>query len=130
QAPESITNYTGLGHYLDALDKVAQVEDVRLALGGHEAPIPDLYGRIVDIHASHQRKLNRVLDTIRDAERPVTISDLSKQLYPDRHGYEILLALEEVGAHVEYLYEHGQLAICNLHQIEREDNPPLLYGLA
>ncbi len=130
QAPESITNYTGLGHYLDALTKLTHVEDVRLALGGHEEPIPNLYGRIVDIHASHQRKLNRVLETIRDARQPVTISDLSKRIYPERHGYEILLALEEVGAHVEYLYEHGQLAICNLHQVEQEDNPPLLYGLA
>jgi len=130
QAPESITNYTGLGHYLTALDKLAHVPDIRLALGGHEDPIPDLYARIEEIKASHQRKLNRVLDAIRDAEQPISISDLSKHLYAERHGYDILLALEEVGAHVEYLYEHGQLAICNLHQVEQEDNPTLLYGLA
>jgi hypothetical protein len=51
-------------------------------------------------------------------------------MYPDKHGYEVLLALEEVGAHIEYLYEHGMLSVCNLAEVEREDNPALLYGLA
>lgn len=130
QAPESITPYTGLGHYLEALTKTAQIEGIRLALGGHEDPIEHVYERIETIRASHQRKLERVLDTIRQAGKPCTISDISKALYPERHGYEVLLALEEVGAHVEYLYHHGQLAICNLDEVEREDNPALQYGLA
>lgn len=130
QAPESITHYTGLGHYLDALTKVQKTPGIRLALGGHEAPIHDFYTRIDDIRTSHQRKLNRVLDTLRNAGRPCTISDISRQMYPDKHGYEILLALEEVGAHVEYLYQHGMLSVCNLEEMEREDNPALQYGLA
>ncbi len=130
QAPESITPYTGLGHYLDSLYKIARVEGIRLALGGHDDPIDDLYGRVIAIRASHQRKLNRILDTIREAGQPVTVSDISKLVYPERHGYDILLALEEIGAHVEYLYQHGQLAIANLHQVEAEDNPPLQYVVA
>jgi len=129
QAPESITRYTGLGHYLDSLRKVSRVGGIRLALGGHEQPITDLYARIDAIHASHQRKLERVLDIIRAAEAPCTISDISKAMYPDRHGYDVLLALEEVGAHVEYLYEHGRLAVCNLDEVEREPNPALQYGV-
>jgi hypothetical protein len=48
-------------------------------------------------------------------------------MYPDRHGYEVLLALEEVGAHIEYLYQHGYLAISNLDEVEREPNPALQY---
>jgi hypothetical protein len=63
------------------------------------------------------------------AGQPITISDISKHMYPDKHGYDILLALEEVGAHVEYLYEHGHLAVCNLDEVERESNPALRYGL-
>jgi glyoxylase-like metal-dependent hydrolase (beta-lactamase superfamily II) len=129
QAPESITRYTGLGHYLESLRKIARVGDIRLALGGHEAPITDVYTRIDGIRASHQRKLERVLDVIGTAEAPCTISDISKAMYPDRHGYEVLLALEEVGAHVEYLYEHGRLAVCNLEEIEREPNPALKYAV-
>jgi glyoxylase-like metal-dependent hydrolase (beta-lactamase superfamily II) len=129
QAPESITLNTGLGHYLDALKKVRQIDGIRLALGGHEQPIQDVYARIDAIHASHQRKLERVLDAIKEAGQPVTISDISKAMYPNRHGYEVLLALEEVGAHVEYLYQHGRLAVCNLDEVEREDNPALRYGV-
>jgi glyoxylase-like metal-dependent hydrolase (beta-lactamase superfamily II) len=127
QSPESITRYTGLGHYLESLRKVAHLSNIRLALGGHEEPIHDLYSRIDGIRASHQRKLERILDIIKAAASPCTISDLSKSMYPDRHGYDVLLALEEVGAHVEYLYEHGRLAVSNLDEIEREPNPALQY---
>jgi glyoxylase-like metal-dependent hydrolase (beta-lactamase superfamily II) len=129
QAPESITAYTGLGHYLESLKKVERIDGMRLALGGHEEPITDVYGRIAGIRASHGRKLERVLDIVRNAPAPVTISDISKAMYPDKGGYDILLALEEVGAHVEYLYQHGQLAVCNLDEVEREDNPALRYGV-
>lgn len=130
QAPESITHYTGLGHYLEALAKVSRIEGITLGLGGHEEPIRNIYERIAAIRASHERKLDRVLDTIRSAEHPLTISDISKQMYPERHGYDILLALEEIGAHIEYLYQHGRLEVCNLEELEREDNPPLQYGEA
>lgn len=130
QAPESITHYTGLGHYLDALtriDRHAAAHGVRLTLGGHEAPIPDLTARVVEIRASHARKLNRVLDIVREAGEPLPIYAISKLMYPERHGYDRLLALEEAGAHIEYLYQHGQLSVCNLDEVEREDNPALLY---
>lgn len=131
QAPESITAYTGLGHYLEALTRVerfALANDVRLTLGGHEDPITDLSSRVQEIRASHGRKLERALDIIRSADEPLTIYDISKQMYPDRRGYDRLLALEEAGAHIEYLYQHGRLSVCNLTQLEQEDNPALRYG--
>lgn len=130
QSPESITHYTGLGHYLEALGKIQRLDGIRLTLAGHEDPIPDVYRRIDDIRASHRRKLERVLDILRTAGEPLTISQISKTLYPDRRGYEVLLALEEAGAHVEYLYQHGHLSVCNLDEVEREPNPALKYGLA
>lgn len=130
QSPESITNYTGLGHYFDALTRMERVDGVRLTLGGHEDPIHDLAGRIQEIRASHQRKLSRTLDIITASPQPMTISDISKMMYPDKHAYDVLLALEEVGAHVEYLDEYGYLAVSNLDELEREDNPPLKYALA
>ncbi|MCB9450554.1 MAG: MBL fold metallo-hydrolase [Anaerolineaceae bacterium] len=129
QAPESITHYTGLGHYMESLAQVRLIGGVRVALGGHEDPIYDMYSRIEEIFASHRRKLERVLDIIRAADAPITISDMSKAMYPDKQGYEILMALEEVGAHVEYLYEHGEIAVRNLDEVEREDNPALRYGV-
>lgn len=130
QSPESIMAYTGLGHYLESLARVAAQGGFDIALGGHEAPINDVYQRIDAIRDSHQRKLERVLDLIRQAEAPVTVSDVSKQMYPTIKGFNILLGLEEVGAHVEYLDQHGHLRVTNLDEVEAEDNPALRYRLA
>jgi hypothetical protein len=120
----------GLGHYLESLDKVARQDGFELALGGHEGPIYDVYKRIEQIRESHNRKLDRVLEIIRAAERPITISDISKTMYATVRGFNVLLALEEVGAHVEYLDQCGQLAVTNLDEVEREDNPALRYRVA
>ena len=69
-APESITLSTGLSHYLASLAKIAEVPDIRLALGGHEGPITDLYGRVAQIQASHKRKLERVLSACAEPRFP------------------------------------------------------------
>ena len=117
-APESITPSTGLGHYLAALRAIAGVPNVRLTLGGHEGPLHNLPARIAEIEASHQRKLARVREA---CATPHTISELSKQLYPNVSSYNILLALEEIGAHVEYLDQRGELAIANLAEVAADE---------
>jgi glyoxylase-like metal-dependent hydrolase (beta-lactamase superfamily II) len=127
QAPESITHYTGLGHYRDSLRKIAHVDGIELGLSGHEDPIEDVYQRIEDILHSHDRKLNRVLDIMKTANFPLTIKEITNLMYPDKIGYETLLALEEAGAHIEYLYQHGTISVANLSQVEQEDNPALQY---
>lgn len=127
QAPESITHYTGLGHYKESLQKIARVDGIRLAIGGHEEPIADFYTCVQDILDGHERKLNRVLDIVREMGRPSTIDEITQTMYPDKTGYETLLAIEEAGAHVEYLYQHGALSVCNLDEVERENNPALRY---
>ena len=127
QAPESITAYTGLGHYLESLVKVHRMGGFDLALGGHELPIREVYKRIDDIRSSHERKLERVSGVIGQADAPATISDITASMYPNVRGFNTLLALEEVGAHVEYLYQHGQLSVTNLDEVEKEDSPALRY---
>ena len=129
QSPESITHYMGLDHYADSLRKLLRYEGIRLALGGHEDAIDDLYGRIHAIRASHNRKLDRIRKIMRDHVAPMTISQISKAMYPDVEGYHILLAIEEAGAHIEYLYQHGHLTIANLKEFEAETNPAILYSL-
>ena len=42
------------------------------------------------------------------------------------NGYDILLSVEEAGAHVEYLYQRGLLGIANIDEIE-QGRVPLLY---
>lgn len=130
QSPESITAFTGLAHYKEALNKVAAIGGFDLALGGHEGPTRDVYRRIEAIHAGHDRKLDRVSGIIRDAGRPLNVQEITTAMYPKVEGFDVLLALEEAGAHVEYLYQHGRLAVTNLDEVEREENPALRYALA
>lgn len=130
QAPESIMPYTGLGHYLESLDKVGRMGGFDLALGGHQGPIKDVYKRIAEIRQSHHRKLEKILTLIRESPEPMTINDVSQQLYTHVAGFHVLLALEEVAAHVEYLYQHGKLTIANLDEYRREENPAIRYVVA
>jgi glyoxylase-like metal-dependent hydrolase (beta-lactamase superfamily II) len=128
-AAESITHYTGVGHYRESLDKIEAIPGIRLTLGGHEEPLTDIYARIAYLRQRLDLKAERVLDIIRQSPKPLTISDISKHLYNDRHGFDVLLALQEAGAHVEYLYDRGYLAIANLDQVQTESNPALLYSV-
>lgn len=52
---------------------------------------------------------------------------MSKRLFGPRAGYTRLLALEEAGAHVEYLFQRGELRIANLEDVTRENNPVIRY---
>ena len=117
-APESMTPSTGLDHYRQSLRKIAAVPDIRLALGGHEDPMHNLYERIGQIEDSHWRKLERVA---RACAEPRTLNELTWAIYPHVQGYDVLLALEEVGAHVEYLDQRGELAIANLDEMAGEE---------
>jgi len=124
QSPAAITPFCGLELYLQSLDKVRGLEDIRLSLPGHEAPIEDLDGRIAGIVGHHQRRLSQVLDICHE---PLALVEVSKRLFGPRVGYTRLLALEEAGAHVEYLFQRGELRIANLEDVTRENNPVIRY---
>jgi glyoxylase-like metal-dependent hydrolase (beta-lactamase superfamily II) len=124
QAPESLTLFTGLGHYLDSLDKLeAWAGDIRLTLGGHREPIHDLPARIQAIREVHRDRLEQVREML---AAPHTIAEISRQLFGEVHGYNVLLALEEAGAHVEYLDQRGILSIENLDELEQANGPVAL----
>jgi glyoxylase-like metal-dependent hydrolase (beta-lactamase superfamily II) len=126
QAPERLTLSTGLDHYLKSLDAVeAWAGDVRLTLCGHKEPIGDLPKRVDQIRQLHRERLATVLELML---APRTIFEVSEILFGDVHGYNKLLAVEEAGAHVEYLYQRGLLEIANLSEYEKGDGPtPIKY---
>ena len=124
QSPASITPFCGLELYLASLEKIRQVPGVSLALPGHESDIAELAPRIDAITAHHARRLAQVLDICRE---PSALVEVSKRLFGERSGYTRLLALEEAGAHVEYLFQRGELAIANLDQVASEANPVIFY---
>lgn len=126
QAPERLSLNTGLGHYLESLRKLRPMAgEVRLALGGHEQPIDNLPARLMSIEALHLQRLRRILGAV---TRPKTIMELTEELFPDVEGYQELLALEEAGAHVEYLEQRGFLSIANSEEVENEVPCPIVYG--
>lgn len=125
QAPEAITEYMGLGHYLDSLRKVEGVEGIRLGLGGHEDPIDNVYDRLRHIRQDHMLRLQRVLEICK--HEPKTIREISKDLFGERQSYHIFLALEETGAHVEYLYQRGELVAENYQEVEERENAVIRY---
>jgi glyoxylase-like metal-dependent hydrolase (beta-lactamase superfamily II) len=121
QSPEHLTLSTGLQHYLGSLDALDRwTSGVRLTLGGHEDVITDLPKRIAEIRGLHRERLQQVLELL---ENPRTIADISQSLFGEVHGYNVLLALEEAGAHIEYLYQRGLLGIANLQEIAKNDRP-------
>ncbi|NJD59944.1 MAG: MBL fold metallo-hydrolase [Anaerolineales bacterium] len=120
QAPEQITLSTGLETYLSSLEIARKLsKKVRLTLCGHENPVYDLNGRIEEIRKVHRERLQTIIKLLTN---PHTIAELSKYLFGKVEGYTILLALEEAGAHVEYLYQRGYLKIANLTEIEENPN--------
>ena len=121
QSPERLTLSAGLGHYLDSLallEKWTGGLSLSLTLAGHDEPIPDLPGRIGEIRREHAARLERVLEFF---EAPHTISDVSRELFRKAAGYHALLAIEEAGAHVEYLHQRGLLRIVNVDDLEAND---------
>ena len=124
QAPESITHHMGLSHYLDSLDKIAALSGYRLGLGGHEDPIDDIPARIHAIRQAHDERLGKVMAICRE---PKSIADISRELFGRVDSYHVLLALEETGAHVEYLHQRGELMAANLEEIERTSHPVVQY---
>ena len=121
QSPEQLTHSTGLDHYLKSLEALRRWSNgVCLTLGGHKEPILDLNARIEAILQLHADRLDKTLWLM---DEPHTIAEVSQALFGEVHGYNVLLALEEAGAHVEYLYQRGLLGIENLEEVERAVQP-------
>ena len=116
QSPEQLTLYTGLGHYLDSLTLLEKwAVGLTLTLAGHDDPIPNLPDRLAEIRQGHATRLKLTLEFL---AKPHTIAEVSEELFGSVNGYNILLAIEETGAHVEYLHQRSLLRIVNVDELE------------
>ncbi len=122
QFPQSITPFAGLEHYFRSLAKIRALGGIRVAWGGHEEPITDLRTRIDEIEAFHRERLDRVLAI---CARPCTVHDVAIALFGERSGYDVILAVDEAGAHVEYLHQVGKLRVHNLAEVEAAEGDPV-----
>ena len=125
--PESMIPHAGLDHYLDSLDKIRRIDGLEAALAGHEPVVRDVYKRIETIRASHLRRLDRLTDVLKDADRPLSIAEISRRMYASRKGFYVVLALTDVAARVEYLHQRGLVAVGNLDEVEAEENAVFRY---
>ncbi len=125
QSPESITQDTGLDTYIASLEKVRRIPGIDLALGAHEEPIPRLTQRIVEIEAFHKARLAKVHELC--SAEALSLKQISDRMFGERYSYDRLLALEEAGAHVEYLARRGQLEIANLDDLLKTPDPIIYY---
>ena len=125
QSPECLSLSMGLAHYLDSLVKITDwAGQPALVLAGHNAPIYDLRTRVAKIMQEHYDRLIKILDIVCD--HPITVLEISKTLFGQVAGYNILLALEEAGAHIEYLHRFGFIAVENLEEVKNSSNPVTL----
>jgi glyoxylase-like metal-dependent hydrolase (beta-lactamase superfamily II) len=121
QSPERLTYYTGLGHYLDSLTLLERwAGGSLLTLAGHDDPIPNLPARLAEIRLGHTARLKLTLEFLAE---PHTIAEVSRELFGSVNGYNVLLAIEEAGAHVEYLHQRGLLRIVNVDELESHNGP-------
>lgn len=119
QAPERLVLNTGLGHYFQSLAALEEWSNgINVSLGGHNDVITNLHARIDAIRNVHEQRLDLILNMLSE---PHTISEIAAMLFHDAHGYNELLAIEEAGAHVEYLYQRGRLGIENLNAMLTSD---------
>jgi glyoxylase-like metal-dependent hydrolase (beta-lactamase superfamily II) len=125
--PESAAAYTGLGHYLESLDKVDRTPGFELTLAAHEQVIHDVYGRIKTIRSAHRRRLERMLEMLRKTGRPLSIDEIARQSYPEVTSFRAVLAVTDVGSRVEYLHQRGQLTVANLDEIQRDETAVYRY---
>lgn len=126
-APESITPFTGIAHYLDSVRKAASIDGIALALGGHEHSMLDYYDVVERTLQSSLQKVEHVREL---CARPATIYDLAQQIYGDLDGYGELLKIEQTGARIEYLNQRGLVLVDNLDALEQDGALPLTYRAA
>jgi len=121
QMPQSITPFTGLETYLRSLERMYDLSDgVALGLGAHEAPIPKLRRRIIETVQHHETRLDEFLARLSTEEaqaKGMTIADIALAAWGEQKSYGQILALNEAGAHVEYLHQLGFLALTNLDEV-------------
>lgn len=123
-APETLMPYTGVGHYLESLQKAARIEGVRLALGGHEEKIENFVELAHQIYKSSLQKIDRLLEL---CAKPHTIYELAGSNYGQLEGYSELLKLTQTGARIEYLNQRGLVMVENLDALEHEESPVLRF---
>ena len=124
QFPQAITPFAGLEHYFHSLAKVRKLEGSTSPSAVTKSPSGTFARGSTASRPFHRDRLAKVLALCGE---PKTIRDVTEAMFGEQEGYGILLALEEAGAHVEYLHQLGKLRIANLDEVDKERDPVIRY---
>ena len=120
-SPESIHPYGGLEHYLESLARFQHwAQEARLIFNGHDDVITDLPAEVEATKRNIARRMRRAVKALCE---PLTIEEVCRAVYGETGGYNQLLVIEKTGAYVEYLYEHGMIAMTNPGEVEQGEPP-------
>jgi len=89
-----------LRHYIDSLDKVAGLPDIRVVLPAHGHPFTDIAGRVDSIKAHHIERMEHLREASLSLG-PQTVAELSHHLF--RKAVWGPMAESETYAHLEHL---------------------------
>jgi glyoxylase-like metal-dependent hydrolase (beta-lactamase superfamily II) len=90
-----------LAEFFHALDRMAALPDVTVALPAHGHPFHDLAGRANDIKEHHSGRLARLREASLELGRPATVHELMQHLFAERAWGS--MAESETYAHLEHL---------------------------
>jgi glyoxylase-like metal-dependent hydrolase (beta-lactamase superfamily II) len=95
--------------FLDSLDRVTKLQtDDLVALPGHGGPFTNLAERAGELKAHHAKREAAILEIVRSGE-PKTVYETARALWPKLPGYHLVLATNEVNAHLEKLCDDGKV---------------------
>ncbi|MHB1256482.1 MAG: MBL fold metallo-hydrolase [Dethiobacteraceae bacterium] len=96
-----------LSQFLSTMDRLDKMP-LKLVLTGHGDALEAPGARIAEITSHHRRRLQHIRGMVQ-ARGPCTPFELASQLYGRLSGWDVLLAVSEVSAHLDWLTAHGGL---------------------
>jgi glyoxylase-like metal-dependent hydrolase (beta-lactamase superfamily II) len=109
-----------LANFLASLDRVRELEGVRLVLPAHGDPFTDLAGRVDAIRRHHRERLDTIHRATAAAGRATVEAVTQRVFHPRAWGH---MAESETYAHLEHLRLQGRVAV-------DDRGPDLVYEVA
>lgn len=96
-----------LSQFLSTMDRLKELEP-ELVLPGHGEALREAGQRIAGITDHHRQRLQQIRGMVQ-ARGPCSPFELASQLYGRLSGWDVLLAVSEVSAHLDWLAARGDL---------------------
>ena len=107
-----ISVHNALEEFLGSLGKIHSY-DVDLVLPAHGVPFSDLRGRVMELIAHHEARLDEIYELVAEGHRDVvSISSHASWKYPNWHEWPLdqkFFSMGETLAHLIYLVNEGKV---------------------